>query len=155
MRFKQLEENVHGFIEARGSNPKPLLSLQSSTEGVETQKREIFKIGSALGMEVVQFYSFNNRAGYLQEGTDLNPIPLSHRFCYKILFIAWDGTIYPCSHDIKGRQPLGNVCLFSLDEIQKQDYPLCAHCTICITQGWKEHKIVKNILRYKLRRMIS
>jgi MoaA/NifB/PqqE/SkfB family radical SAM enzyme len=155
MRFDQLKENIRGFIEARGENPRPVLSLQSSTPDVENQKKEILKIGSALGIEVVQFYAFNNRAGYLPQGLEANTIPLTRRFCYKILFIAWDGTIYPCSHDIKGTQPLGNICRVSLDEVRKEDYPLCAPCTICGTQGLREHTIVKNVFRYKVRRLIS
>jgi hypothetical protein len=155
MSFEKLAENVRGFLEVRGKNARPLLSLQSSTAETKAQKDVTLGIGASLGAEVVRFYGFNNRAGYLWEEAETNTVPLARRFCYRMLFVAWDGTIYPCSHDIKARQPLGNVCLGPLDTGQKRDYPLCVHCSICNNQGLKSHKIWRNVLRYKLRRLVS
>ena len=154
MRFKTLEENIAGFIQARGKRAKPRLSLQSSMPKAIKTKRRLMKIASILNFERVKIYGFNNRAGNLESVGQSQGIPLLDRFCCSVLFVAWDGTLYPCSHDIKGRQPLGHVLDFSFDEIEKEDYPICGGCTVCDAEGMKEFKVWRTLVPNRLRRIL-
>ncbi|MFC1888279.1 radical SAM protein [Thermodesulfobacteriota bacterium] len=152
MKWDRLVNNIQEMINVRGEGRRPVLSLQSSMPGIRTQRKKIMDVASVLGMETVLLYGFNNRAGYLEDGGEdetTDVIPLVDRFCYPLFFVAWDGTIYPCSHDIKGTQPLGNIEDRSLDEVKKADYPICMRCTICDRKGMKQYKVWKNIFRYK------
>ena len=131
MQFETLQRNLEQFLEVRGGRKKPVLSLQSSMPGVKKQRRTIMQIASLLGVEIVRLYGFNNRAGLLPDPEEGGRVPMADRFCYDKVMIAWDGTIYPCSHDIKGMHPLGNLVDAGFDAIRKEDYPMCADCTIC------------------------
>jgi MoaA/NifB/PqqE/SkfB family radical SAM enzyme len=155
MSFKTLEENIAGFIQARGKRPKPRLSLQSSMPDVMKTEKRLMRIASLLNVERVKFYGFNNRAGNLEPAAESPAIPLMDRFCSPILFVAWDGILYPCSHDIKGRQPLGHVLDVAFDEIEKEDYPICRGCTVCDAEGMKEFKVWRTIARQRLRRILG
>ena len=154
MRFKTLEENIAGFIQARGRRVKPRLSLQCSMPEAMKTKKRLMRIASMLDVETVKIYGFNNRAGNLEGAGESPGIPLMDRFCCSVLFVAWDGTLYPCSHDIKGRQPLGHVLDFAFDEIEKEDYPMCRGCTVCDEEGMKEFKIWSAVVRRRLRRIL-
>ena len=151
MKYERLASNIREFRKARGKRKRPVLSLQSSMPGIKEEKKRIMGVASTLGVEMVQLYGFNNRAGYVEdEGRSGSDTPLGQRFCYPLLFIAWDGTIYPCSHDIKGTQPLGKIGEVSLGEVEKTDYPMCARCTVCEEDEMKRHKIWKNLWRHRL-----
>jgi len=154
MSFKTLEENIADFIQARGKRAKPRLSLQSSMPEVMKTKKRLMRIASMLNVERVKLYGFNNRAGNLEPAGESPAIPLMDRFCCPVLFVAWDGTLYPCSHDIKGRQPLGHVLDVAFDEIEKEDYPICRGCTVCDAEGMKEFKVWRTIVRHRLRRIL-
>ncbi|MBW1743294.1 MAG: radical SAM protein [Deltaproteobacteria bacterium] len=136
MQFERLKRNLEQFLEVRGGRKKPVLSLQS-----------------LLGVEIVRLYGFNNRAGLLPYPEKGGRVPMADRFCYDKVMIAWDGTIYPCSHDIKGMHPLGNLLDAGFDAIQKEDYPMCANCTICDQDENKRYKVWKNVLRHKMLRV--
>jgi sulfatase maturation enzyme AslB (radical SAM superfamily) len=152
MQFEKLKRNLEQFLEVRGGRKKPVLSLQSSMPGVRKQKRRIMQIASSLGVEIVRLYGFNNRAGLLPGPEKGGHVPIEDRFCYDKVMIAWDGTIYPCSHDIKGVHPLGNLVHAGFDAIQKEDYPMCANCTICDRDENKRYKVWKSVLRHKMLR---
>ena len=151
MRFDTLESNLSTFREVRGAKARPRLSLQSSMPDNNTRKREIVKVASSLGVEILQLYPFNNRAGHIEETGGENRIPLEKRFCREMLFVTWEGVLYPCSHALGGADPLGSVHDVDLKAIVKQDYPMCADCTICDAKGLKRQKIWSNVLRHKVR----
>ena len=153
MQFEKLKGNLEQFLEVRGGRKKPVLSLQSSMPGVKKQKRRIMQIAFLLGVEIVRLYGFNNRAGLLPDPERGGRVPMADRFCYDKVMIAWDGTIYPCSHDIKGMHPLSNLADVGFDAIQKEDYPMCANCTICDQDENKRYKVWKNVLRHKMLRV--
>ena len=153
MQFERLKKNLEQFLEVRGGRKKPLLSLQSSMPGVKKQKRTIMRIASLLGVEIVRLYGFNNRAGLLPGPEKGGRVPMAERFCYDKVMIAWDGTIYPCSHDIKGVHPLSNLVDAGFAAIQKEDYPMCANCTICDQDENKRYKVWKSVLRHKMLRV--
>ena len=153
MKFEKLQENLEQFLEARGARKKPVLSLQSSMPEVKKQKRAIMQIASLLGVEIVRLYGFNNRAGLLPGSEGGGHVPRADRFCYDKVMIAWDGTVYPCSHDIKGVHPLLNLVDAGFDAIQKEDYPMCANCTICDQDENKRYKVWRNILRHRMLRV--
>jgi MoaA/NifB/PqqE/SkfB family radical SAM enzyme len=152
VQFERLKRNLEQFLEVRGGRKKPVLSLQSSMPGVKKQKRTIMQIASLLGVEIVRLYGFNNRAGLLPCPERGGRVPLADRFCYDKLMIAWDGTIYPCSHDIKGMHPLGNLTDAEFAAIPKEDYPMCATCTICDQNENKRYNVWKSVLRHKMLR---
>lgn len=154
MRFETLKENIAGFLQARGKRAKPRLSLQSSMPEAIKTKRRLKRIASAVNVERVKIYGFNNRAGNLESVRQSQGIPLLDRFCCSVLFVAWNGTLYPCSHDIKGRQPLGHVLDVAFDEIQKEDYPICGGCTVCDAEGMKEFKVWRTVVRNRLHRIL-
>ena len=153
MQFDILKRNLEQFLEVRGGRKKPVLSLQSSMPGVKKQKRTIMHIASLLGVEIVRLYGFNNRAGFLPGPQEGGRIPMGDRFCYDKLMVAWDGTIYPCSHDIKGMHPLGNLADGGFAAIQKKDFPMCATCTICGEDENKRYKVWRSVLRHKMLRV--
>jgi len=152
VQFERLKKNLEQFLEVRGRRKKPLLSLQSSMPAVRKQKRRIMQIASLLGVEIVRLYGFNNRAGLLPGPEKGRRVPMTDRFCYDKLMIAWDGTIYPCSHDIKGMHPLSNLVEAGFDAIRKEDYPMCGNCTICDRDENKRYKVWKSVLRHTMLR---
>lgn len=154
MRLARLQENLRGFLDQRGRRRTPALHMQSSMPGALEQKRKVLRLAAALGVERVAFYTFNNRAGHIEGADSENAVALALRFCYPMLFVAWDGTFYPCSHDLQGVQPLGSVLSDSLCDIEKRDYPLCRHCTICDGKGMKEYRIWRVVLRDAWRRSL-
>jgi hypothetical protein len=153
MRFERLQHNLREFIRIRGGKRKPVLSMQSSMPEAGKQIRQIRRMASLLGAELLYLYSYNNRAGHLKGGGRDNTVPLQERFCYRLLFVAWDGTMYPCSHDIKGDQPLGSILDLGFRDIRKQNFPICAQCTIGDQQAIRSSPLRKNRLRHAFRRL--
>ena len=142
MRFNKLEDNINSFIKMRKDKKKPTLVLQTSMPKAIEHKDKVMKIAVKLGFDKLQIYPFNNRTGYLKDENDnANNTPLSHRFCFPLLFIAWDGIIYPCSHDIKGRIVLGNILNIEFDKVKKENYSICERCTICGIKEMKSYKV--------------
>ena len=142
MRFNKLERHVKSFIKKRNDKKKPTLVLQTSMPDALEHKTIVMKIAADLGFEKLNIYPFNNRMGYLKhENDNVNHIPLLNRFCYPFLFVAWDGNIYPCSHDIKGLNVLGSILDIEFDKVVKEDYAICASCTICDNKGLKSYNV--------------
>jgi len=95
----------------------------------------------ARGVDAVEIRPCHSRGGHLQdpEVFDFSP-PTQGNACgilARIHFIAWNGDVLSCCHDLAGQAVLGNIHTADLDTLrrvkseivlQEQWFPMCAQC---------------------------
>ena len=145
LRYEALLDGMDRLLVAARQMGRPKVTVQSTIlKGVDTGA--FVRQWQRRGVDGVNLYPLNNRAGDLDD-PDLYPgapeasLPLEKRFCYPLVFVAWDGAVYPCSHDLKGEARLGSVVDNGGDgpldpaSLKKEDYSICRGCDISGAQG--------------------
>ena len=86
------------------------------------------------GINEVVIHPCNNRAGYLQSnGLSADRIsanPFSGRYCRMILFVGWNGDVFPCSHDLEGLYKFGHITEMKESWLVKEKVKLCDSCNL-------------------------
>jgi len=126
LKFDRLLDNLKEVLATDG---RPVLSVQSLLHD-EDYNRRFREFYLDLGVDYIQFFRRNNRSGNLDVECS-RQVPFSERFCRTLIFIANDGRIFPCSHDVRRRTCLGTVTDTPLQSIEKVEHDLCRNCDIC------------------------
>ena len=148
LRYRNMLDGMDRLMAAARPSGRPLVTVQATIlRGVETNK--LIRQWRRRGVDGVNLYPLNNRAGEL-DGTGLynreapdGAIPLEDRFCYSMVFIAWDGAVYPCSHDVKGEVRLGSILdsdpegALQPETLRKEDYTICSDCDISCSGSFR------------------
>ena len=99
LRYETMLDGIDRLMAAARRAGRPLVTVQATIlQGVETGT--LVRQWHRRGVDGVNLYPLNNRAGGL-DSTGLYPgspdgtLPMEDRFCYPLVFIAWDGAVYP------------------------------------------------------------
>jgi hypothetical protein len=95
-----------------------------------------------LGVEEASFSLCHNRGGYLEDATacDAGFLPVGRERCdifADTLFVAWNGDVLACCHDLAGEGKIGSLCSESIQAIVQErqrllaqglPFPMCEKC---------------------------
>ncbi len=139
--FKELLSNIDYMLEKKKKGWDISLKIQptlldETNEHFKTFKNFWFK----RGIDEIILHPCNNRGGYYQDKSrhsgklEKGIAP----YCRHMLFVAWNGDVFSCSHDIKGKYKLG-----AIDALQ-QSWLKTAHIPLCNTCNISSFKIIKS-----------
>ncbi len=139
LEFEDTISKLNALLKTPG---RPIVSVQSILR--DTQYNESFKtFYFNMGVDIVQFFTLNNRSGLLYK-KEAQRIPSEDKFCRELIFIGFDGGIFPCSHDIKRTTRLGSVMDTPLQPIEKIEHNICKRCDICSLQQFSQMQFVNS-----------
>ena len=131
--FEKVLSNVRYLVEKKKQGWNTLLKIQTSVLDEYSEEMEMFQeFWFEQGIDEIIVHPCNNRGGhyegkYLKDNT---PIDKATAYCSFMLFIAWNGDVFSCSHDLAGSYKLGDLRSLEKNWIDKARIPLCDTCNI-------------------------
>ena len=115
LNFERAMKNISQAVEASRGSSMVVAANVSVTRQVQGRLAEIKKYINDMGIEAIAFSQCHNRGGFLKGDLICNtpPLPaLQSGRCdifHNTLFVAWNGDVLACCHDLAGGTRLGNL----------------------------------------------
>lgn len=139
--FEKANDHVRRLVEL-GQDKLSIMANVSVTRQTQPYLAQIRQHLQTLGIDEVIFAKCHSRGGYLEDPLICEtPMPLLGEGRCDIfdntLFVAWDGRVLACCHDLEARGALGDLVTEELDQIlakkrrivqQGVRFPMCDKC---------------------------
>lgn len=123
LSFERAVQHLRKALELTNGTKTNIAVNLSITKQTQRKLKQIIKFLDQLGIDNISFSKCHNRGGYLNSpdvcDTPMPPPHLNSRcdIFKQTLFVAWNGDVLSCCHDLGGENVLGNLVSDSLDEI--------------------------------------
>ena len=135
--FDVLLENIDYLVKKKKeAAPFMEVSIQTSLLDMNSGETKRFcDFWFERGIDKITVQACNNRGGFYDDSNMKSALPGSQvqfeqRYCNLMLFIAWNGYVFPCSHDLHGKYSLGHVQDMNREWLSKKQTPMCADCDL-------------------------
>lgn len=132
-RFDKVVENVRYMVEKKKQGWDVLLKIQTSViEEFSQEMNEFRDFWFDMGIDEIVAHPCNNRGGHYKGNQFVKgePIDKATAYCSFMLFVAWNGDVFSCSHDLAGDYRIGNIREIEKSWTDSARIPLCDTCNI-------------------------
>jgi sulfatase maturation enzyme AslB (radical SAM superfamily) len=141
LSIERADANIRQLVRAAEGRVRVVanVSVTPQTRGALPQIRARLR---DLGVDEASFSLCHNRGGHLDDPTacDAGPLPVGRERCdifADTLFVAWNGDVLSCCHDLAGEGRMGSLCTAPLQAIVEErqrllaqglPFPMCEKC---------------------------
>jgi MoaA/NifB/PqqE/SkfB family radical SAM enzyme len=132
-RFDKVLANVRYIVEKKRQGWDLKLKIQTTVLEQYSAEMNAFRdFWFAQGIDEIVAHPCNNRGGHYKgnEFVKGEPVDKATAYCSFMLFVAWNGDIFSCSHDLAGDYKIGNIQFLEKSWTDKARIPLCETCNI-------------------------